>query len=88
MASYETVIRVARPIDETFAFISSFDNAARWDPRTYESTIVTDGPIGVGTVCEPGNDMKTMYGMLAGTACVWFTADRISSVDEVKTKEE
>ena len=49
MADYETVITVPRPIDETFAFISSFHNAARWDPRTYESTMATDGPVRVGT---------------------------------------
>ena len=49
MATYETVITIPRPIAETFAFISSFDNAWLWDPRTYESTNVTEGPVRVGT---------------------------------------
>lgn len=49
MASYETVITIPRPIAETFAFISSFDNASLWDPRTYESTNVTEGPVRPGT---------------------------------------
>jgi len=49
MASYETVITVPRPIDVTFAFISSFDNGAKWDPRTYAAEKVTPGPVGVGT---------------------------------------
>lgn len=49
MASYERTILVPRPIDETFAFISSFDNASRWDPRTYEAENVTPGPVGIGT---------------------------------------
>lgn len=49
MATYETVLTVDRPIEVTFAFVSEFSNAVHWDPRTYASEKVTDGPIGVGT---------------------------------------
>lgn len=49
MAHYESVITIPRSIEETFAFISSFDNASKWDPRTYEAENVTDGPVGLGT---------------------------------------
>lgn len=49
MASYERSVTVPCPIDETFAFVSSFDNAAKWDPRTYEAANTTAGPVGVGT---------------------------------------
>lgn len=49
MAIYETVLLVPRPVETTFAFVSDFRNAVRWDPRTYAAEKVTDGPIGVGT---------------------------------------
>lgn len=49
MAMYETTLIVPRPIEETFAFVSDFRNAARWDPRTYSASKTTDGPIEIGT---------------------------------------
>ncbi len=49
MAIYETTLIVPRPIEETFAFVSDFRNAARWDPRTYSVSKTTDGPVGTGT---------------------------------------
>ena len=49
VAKYETILTIPRPIEETFAFVSDFRNAARWDPRTYSARKTTDGPIGVGT---------------------------------------
>ena len=49
VATYETILTIPRPIEETFAFVSDFRNAARWDPRTYSARKTTDGPIGVGT---------------------------------------
>jgi hypothetical protein len=49
VATYETILTIPRPIEETFAFVSDFRNAARWDPRTYSAHKTTDGPIGVGT---------------------------------------
>ena len=33
----------------TFAFVSDFRNAERWDPRTYAVEKATEGPIGIGT---------------------------------------
>jgi hypothetical protein len=49
VATYETILWIPRPIEETFAFVSDFRNAARWDPRTYSAEKTTDGSIGVGT---------------------------------------
>jgi hypothetical protein len=49
MATYETILTVPRSVRETFAFVSDFRNAARWDPRTYAVEKPTSGPIGVGT---------------------------------------
>lgn len=49
MPTYETTLLVPRPLEETFAFVSDFRNAARWDPRTFSTEKVTEGPIGLGT---------------------------------------
>lgn len=49
VATYETILRIPRPIEATFAFVSDFRNAVTWDPRTYSADKTTEGPIGVGT---------------------------------------
>lgn len=49
MASYEAILHVPLTQQETFAFVSDFRNAARWDPRTYSVEKATEGPIAVGT---------------------------------------
>jgi len=49
MAIYETILYVPLSVDETFAFVSDFRNAAHWDPRTYRVEKATTGPVGVGT---------------------------------------
>jgi len=49
MASYETTIVIPRSIEDAFAFISNFQNAPLWDPRTYAAEKKTSGTIGVGT---------------------------------------
>ena len=49
MASYEAELAIPRSVEKTFAFVSDFRNASRWDPRTYSVEKVTEGPIGVGT---------------------------------------
>ncbi len=49
VAHYETLLTVPRTVEETFAFVSDFSNAAKWDPRTYAAEKTTPGPIGVGT---------------------------------------
>jgi hypothetical protein len=49
VARYETTLTIPRSRERTFAFVSDFRNAARWDPRTYSAEKTTDGPIGIGT---------------------------------------
>lgn len=49
MATYEKIMKIPRSVAETFAYVSDFRNAARWDPRTYSAEKTTPGPIGVGT---------------------------------------
>jgi dehydrogenase/reductase SDR family member 12 len=52
MIRLREAIEVARPIDEVFAYVSNFGNAAQWDPGVAESLKAGSGPIGVGTVFE------------------------------------
>ena len=49
MIRLRETIEVARPIDEVFAYVSNFGNAAQWDPGVAESRKAGAGPIGVGT---------------------------------------
>ena len=37
MIRLRETIEVARPIDEVFAYVSNFGNAAQWDPGVAES---------------------------------------------------
>jgi dehydrogenase/reductase SDR family member 12 len=49
MVRLRETIEVARPIDEVFAYVSDFGNAAQWDPGVAESRKAGAGPVGVGT---------------------------------------
>ena len=49
MAHYLTTLDIARSASDTFAFISDFRHAPRWDPQTLQAHKVSDGPIGLGT---------------------------------------
>jgi NAD(P)-dependent dehydrogenase (short-subunit alcohol dehydrogenase family)/carbon monoxide dehydrogenase subunit G len=49
MIRLRETIEVARPIDEVFAYVSNFGNAAQWDPGVAESRKASAGPVGVGT---------------------------------------
>ena len=42
VATHETILTIPRPIEETFAFVSDFRNAAKWDPRTYAAEKTMD----------------------------------------------
>src|SRR5215217_242795 len=49
MALFQASLIVRRNTEVTFAFVSDFRHATTWDPRTYEATKTTEGPIGLGT---------------------------------------
>jgi dehydrogenase/reductase SDR family member 12 len=49
MVRLRETIEVARPIDEVFAYVSDFGNAAQWDSGVAESRKAGAGPVGVGT---------------------------------------
>lgn len=48
MAVLRERIETSLPLDETFAFVADFANAAQWDPGVASSERIDDGPLGVG----------------------------------------
>ena len=49
MPRYRSSIEVPLSARATFAFVTDFRNAARWDPRVERAEKLTDGPVGAGT---------------------------------------
>jgi dehydrogenase/reductase SDR family protein 12 len=49
VAIYERTLHIHRSVEDSFAFVSNFQNASRWDPRTYSASMTSEGPIGIGT---------------------------------------
>jgi carbon monoxide dehydrogenase subunit G len=48
MTTLHERIETALPIDEAFAFVADFANAARWDPGVATSERLVSGPVGLG----------------------------------------
>jgi uncharacterized membrane protein len=46
---FENTIRIDRPIDEVFAFLSDFENIPKWNYYVLEVRQLSDNPIGIGT---------------------------------------
>jgi uncharacterized membrane protein len=46
---FENTIRIDRPVDEVFAFLSNFENIPKWNYYVLEVRQLSDSPIGIGT---------------------------------------
>jgi uncharacterized membrane protein len=46
---FENTIRIDRPVDEVFAFLSDFENIPKWNYYVLEVRQLSENPIGVGT---------------------------------------
>jgi uncharacterized membrane protein len=46
---FENSIRIDRPVDEVFVYLSDFENIPKWNYYVLEASQRTDSPIGVGT---------------------------------------
>jgi uncharacterized membrane protein len=46
---FENTIRIDRPVDEVFAFLSDFENVPKWNYYVLEVRQLSDNPVGVGT---------------------------------------
>jgi len=49
MLEFENTIRIDRPVDEVFAFLSDFENIPKWNYYVLEVRQLSESPIGVGT---------------------------------------
>lgn len=49
MARYTATLHTAKPIDETFAYLSDFSRATEWDPGTTSARRIGTGPIAEGS---------------------------------------
>jgi uncharacterized membrane protein len=49
MPEFENTIRIERPVDEIFAFLSDFENIPKWNYYVLEVRQLSERPIGVGT---------------------------------------
>src|SRR5215213_2143406 len=49
MLEFENTIRIDRPIDEVFAFLSDFENIPKWNYYILEVRQPSEGPTGIGT---------------------------------------
>jgi uncharacterized membrane protein len=47
---FENTVRVSRPVDEVFAFLSDFENIPKWNYYVLEVRQLSDSPIGIGTI--------------------------------------
>lgn len=50
MTRLHETIDVPRSIDDVFAYVSDFGNAAQWDPGVADSRKAHQGPIGIGSI--------------------------------------
>jgi len=46
---FENTIRIDRPVDEVFAFLSDFENIPKWNYYVLEVKQLSEGLIGIGT---------------------------------------
>ena len=49
MLEFENTIRIDRPIEEVFAFLSDFENIPKWNYYVLEVRQLSEGPTGIGT---------------------------------------
>ena len=49
MLDFENTIRIDRPVEEVFAFLSDFENIPKCNYYVLDVRQVTEGPIGIGT---------------------------------------
>jgi uncharacterized membrane protein len=75
MSTAALTVTIRRPVADVFAVLTNLENAARWS-RAIEETVITPGPMGVGTrrrAVVPGFAGRTMENVMELTE---FEPDR------------
>ena len=70
MIKIERSIVINRPVEEVFAYATDSKNNAKWQSGLKESTLTSDGPLGVGSMIKDvrtlaGRDMESMVEVTA-----------------------
>jgi uncharacterized membrane protein len=61
MIEFENTIKIKRPINEVFAFISNFENIPKWNYYVLEVKKITEGSIKVGTTFHQIRKIDNQY---------------------------
>jgi uncharacterized protein YndB with AHSA1/START domain len=57
MIKVEGNVEINRPLEQVWKFLTSVDNASKWDSGILEAHQTSDGPVGLGTTLEAVRDM-------------------------------
>jgi carbon monoxide dehydrogenase subunit G len=79
------------PIDETFAFVADFANAAAWDPGVAASERLDPGPVAVGARYRLGVRMRGRVAPMVYEVTAWEPVRRVVLAGEgsgVKAEDE
>jgi coenzyme Q-binding protein COQ10 len=58
MISVEGRQVINRPIDQVWKYLTSVENASKWDAGTLEARQISSGPVGLGTTLETVREMR------------------------------
>ena len=92
MAHYRTTITSSLTIDDAFAYMADFANAAEWDPGVVTAERLFDGPVGLGgrflLQAAFGKSVVPMEYVLAAyepgkRILLVAETDRVKSIDEI-----
>ncbi len=77
MAILRELIETALPLDEAFAFVADFANAAVWDPGVASSARTNPGPVGVGARYRLGVRMGGRVAEMDYEITTWEPSHRV-----------
>ena len=58
MIKVEGSVEINRPIEQVWKFLTSVENASKWDTGIVEAKQTSDGPVGLGTTVEAVSESR------------------------------
>jgi len=58
MIKVEGSVEINRPIEQVWKFLTSVENASKWDTGIVEARQTSDGPVGLGTIIEAVSESR------------------------------
>lgn len=58
MIKVEGSVVITRPIEQVWKFLTSVENASKWDTNIVEAKQTSDGPVGLGTTVEAVSESR------------------------------